>query len=69
MHSKVIIASLVCALAAGFGNAKAQNLTKGRLQKTEEIACNAPNNFRKYLELSVNHSAAGTNVFAELVTN
>ena len=69
MHSKVIIASLVCALAAGFGNAKAQNLTKGRLQKTEEIACNAPNNFRKYLELSVNHAAAGTNVFAELVSD
>ena len=69
MHSKVIIASLVCVLAAGFGNAKAQNLTKGRLQKTEETACNAPNEERMYLSLSATNASAGSVVSASFVSD
>lgn len=69
MHSKVIIASLICALAAGFGNAKAQNIFKERIIKAEDTACNVPNNYHRYFVLSTDHGAAGSYVSAELVSD
>ena len=52
MHSKVIIASLVCMLAANFGNGKVADVFKATQPKTEEIACyNAPND--RHAEVTV----------------
>ncbi len=44
MHSKVIIASLACILAATFGNTRTANVTKAQEIRAEKAACyNAPN--------------------------
>ena len=43
MHSKVIIASLVCMLAASFGNSKIANAPRPVHAATEEVAFRAPN--------------------------
>ena len=44
MHSKVIIASLVCMLAASFGNSRTMNVTKPTQFKEPKMSCcNAPN--------------------------
>ena len=44
MHSKVIIASLVCMLAATFGNSRISDITKAQQAKAQETSCcNAPN--------------------------
>lgn len=44
MHSKVIIASLVCMLAASFGNSRTMNVAEAPKLKAEEISfCSAPN--------------------------
>ena len=51
MHSKVIIASLVCMLAASFGNVKVADAFKATQPKTEATACLAPND--RHAEVSV----------------
>ena len=44
MHSKVIIASLACILAATFGNTRTANVTKAQEIRAEKATCyNAPN--------------------------
>jgi len=43
MHSKVIIASLVCMLAANFGSFKVADVFKNNQPKAEEAGYNAPN--------------------------
>ena len=69
MHSKVIIASLVCMLAASFSNGKAVNVMRQAKLQSEEISCAAPNGDRCYFTVSTNYFASGSAIEASLVTD
>ena len=63
MHSKVIIASLVCMLAASFGNGKYSNVSKNYHAKTNESVSLAPNDYHQTVSVVQNeYGNAGSTV-------
>lgn len=68
MHSKVIIASLACLLAAGVGSVKAANSFE-EVKAQEEVSCNAPNGVKSYFTVPKNYYQSGSTITATLVTD
>ncbi len=67
MHSKVIIASLVCMLAASFGGNLTANYAEAPNQTVEEACCaNAPNEDRREIILTQDIVDSGTTFVASL---
>ena len=70
MHSKIIIASLVCALAAGFGNLKSENTAQPIKTITEETkCCSAPNEHHASVYVSNERGTIAAGGWFEIITD
>ena len=69
MHSKVIIASLICMLAANFGNGKIANLAKNDAPKANDVVCNAPNDRHAKVTLVEDRGAIIANGWFEIIVD
>ena len=70
MHSKIIIASLICTLAANFGNFKNENTVQRIKPITEETTCcSAPNEHHAYAYVSNERGSIVAGGWFEIITD